>query len=46
VDAVAASLGSKARTVAFGDLALTGCDWHPSLADHEKMAALIAPLLR
>lgn len=46
VDAVARSLGPRVRTVAFGGLALDGCDFHPSLADHEKLAALIEPLLR
>jgi lysophospholipase L1-like esterase len=47
VEAVAKALPEgRVRTVAFGGLALGGCDWHPSLADDEKVAELIEPLLR
>jgi hypothetical protein len=47
VDAVARRLASRrVRTVAFGGLALDGCDYHPSLKDDETLAALIEPLLR
>jgi lysophospholipase L1-like esterase len=46
VDAVARGLGPRVRTVAFGGLELSGCDWHPSRKDHERLAALIEPLLR
>ena len=47
VEAVAKALASpRVRTVRFGELALDGCDFHPSLADHETLAALIEPLLR
>jgi lysophospholipase L1-like esterase len=47
VEAVAKGLASpRVRTVRFDGLALDGCDWHPSLKDHEKLAALLAPLLR
>jgi lysophospholipase L1-like esterase len=46
VDQVAKALGPKARTVEFGALDLDACDWHPSLKDHEKLAALLEPVLR
>lgn len=47
VDAVAAALASpRVRTIGFGGLALDGCDYHPSVKDDEKMAALLEPLLR
>ena len=43
VEQVAAALAPEARakvtTLRFGELDLQGCDWHPSLADHEKLAA-------
>lgn len=46
VEAVAAELNrGAARPVAtlhYGGLALTGCDWHPSLADHRAIADLVA----
>jgi lysophospholipase L1-like esterase len=46
VEAVAKALASpRVRTLRFGGLALDGCDWHPSLKDHEKVAALLEPLL-
>jgi lysophospholipase L1-like esterase len=46
VEQVAAALNAVARakpvaTVRFGGLELTGCDYHPSLADHEALADLI-----
>ncbi len=31
--------------MAFNGLQLTGCDWHPSLADHDLMAALLRQFL-
>lgn len=34
--------GLKVAAVRFGELDLQGCDWHPSLADHRKMAELLA----
>jgi len=47
VEAVAQALASpRVRTLRFGELALDGCDFHPSLADHEKLAKLVEPLLR
>ncbi|MBV9932118.1 MAG: lipase [Alphaproteobacteria bacterium] len=47
VEAVAKALASpRVRTLRFDGLALDGCDWHPSLADHEKLAALVEPFLR
>jgi lysophospholipase L1-like esterase len=47
VEAVARTLATpKVRTVRFDGLALDGCDWHPSLKDHEKLAALVEPMLR
>jgi lysophospholipase L1-like esterase len=46
VRAVAASVNRDAPGVAtvilFGGLELTGCDWHPSLADDRKLADLLA----
>jgi len=44
VEQVAASLSATpaiVTTVRFGELDLTGCDWHPSLADNRKLADLI-----
>jgi lysophospholipase L1-like esterase len=40
---VAARLDAPARvtTVRFGDLDLGGCDFHPSLADHQALAGLV-----
>jgi lysophospholipase L1-like esterase len=47
VDAVAKELASpRVRTLAFGGLKLGGCNWHPSLEDHEALAALLEPLLK
>ena len=47
IEAVAKALNSpRVRTVRFEGLALDGCDFHPSLKDHEKLAALIEPLLK
>jgi lysophospholipase L1-like esterase len=47
VEAVAKALASpRVRTLRFDGLALDGCDFHPSLADHETLAALVEPLLR
>lgn len=40
VEAVAAATGAKAVRVPA--LELTGCDWHPSLTDHRRMAELLA----
>ena len=46
VDLVAAELNRNAArpvvTLHYGDLQLTGCDWHPSLADHRAIADLLA----
>ena len=45
VEQVAAELnsggGRPVTVVRFGDLALTGCDWHPDLADHRALADLL-----
>lgn len=42
VEQVAAALPptarARVRTLSFGSLDLQGCDWHPSLADHRKLA--------
>lgn len=42
VEQVAAALPpaerNKVKTLHFGGLDVLGCDWHPSLADHEKLA--------
>ena len=47
VEAVAKTLASpRVRTVRFEGLALDGCNFHPSLKDHERLATLIEPLLR
>ena len=35
------SPGLPIHAVRFGDLDLMGCDWHPSLADHRKLADLL-----
>ncbi|HEY1607442.1 MAG TPA: SGNH/GDSL hydrolase family protein [Allosphingosinicella sp.] len=32
---------ARVATLRFGELQLTGCDWHPSLADDRKVAGLI-----
>ncbi len=49
VRAVAAGLdrrsAPKVTAVRFGDLEVTGCNYHPSLADHEKLAALLQGVL-
>jgi len=47
VSEVATSLNDPARvaTVRFGGLALTGCNYHPSLADHQAMADLLQTTL-
>jgi lysophospholipase L1-like esterase len=46
VDLVAAELNHSATrpvvTLHYGGLQLTGCDWHPSLADHRALADLLA----
>jgi lysophospholipase L1-like esterase len=46
VEQVAAALNRDAArpvaTLHYGDLQLTGCDWHPSLADHLAIAELVA----
>jgi len=43
---VAAELNRNAArpvlTLQYGDLQLTGCDYHPSLADHRALADLLA----
>ncbi|MGR4863062.1 SGNH/GDSL hydrolase family protein [Caulobacter sp. LARHSG274] len=43
VSEVATTLNDPARiaTVRFGGLAVTGCNYHPSLADHQAMADLL-----
>jgi lysophospholipase L1-like esterase len=45
VEQVAAELNRTAArpviTLHYGDLELTGCDWHPSLADHRALADLL-----
>jgi lysophospholipase L1-like esterase len=42
---VAAALNAggarRATALRFGDLELTGCDYHPSLEDHRRLAALL-----
>ncbi len=47
VSEVATTLNDPARiaTARFGGLAVTGCDYHPSLADHEAMAKLVQATL-
>jgi lysophospholipase L1-like esterase len=46
VELVAAELNRNAArpvvTLHYGDLQLTGCNWHPSLADHRAIADLVA----
>jgi lysophospholipase L1-like esterase len=46
VELVAAELNRNAArpvvTLHYGDLQLTGCDYHPSLADHRSVADLVA----
>ncbi len=32
---------TRVAFIAFNALELTACDWHPSLTDHEKMAAIV-----
>ena len=44
VAAVAAATGAMAVRVPA--LAMTGCNWHPSLADHRVMADLLAAALK
>ena len=47
VEAVAKGLRSpKVRTVRFDGLELGGCQFHPSLKDHARLAELLAPLLK
>jgi lysophospholipase L1-like esterase len=36
--ALPAPLRARTSILRFGDLARTGCNWHPSLADHRKLA--------
>jgi lysophospholipase L1-like esterase len=49
VEQVAESLNRAAKrpvvTVRFGELELTGCDYHPSLADHRALADLLEKTL-
>jgi len=47
VSEVATTLNAPARvaTVRFGGLAVTGCDYHPSLADHQGLADLLQTAL-
>jgi lysophospholipase L1-like esterase len=49
VEQVAKSLNAGAKrpvvTVRFGELELTGCDYHPSLADHRSLADLLEKTL-
>jgi hypothetical protein len=35
-------LKQRVSTLQFGGLDLGACDWHPSLADHEKLAKEVA----
>ena len=35
-------LRARATTLRFGDLELTGCNWHPSLEDNRRLAAQLA----
>jgi lysophospholipase L1-like esterase len=35
-----------ATTLKFGNLELTACNWHPSLADDRKLANMLAPLVQ
>jgi len=37
------SPGVHVKAVRFGELDLQGCDWHPSLADHRRLAQLLEP---
>jgi lysophospholipase L1-like esterase len=46
---VAAAVNRDGRrpvtTLRFGELELTGCDWHPSLEDHRRLAAALEAML-
>jgi lysophospholipase L1-like esterase len=44
--AVNAALPGLVTTLEFGNLELTACNWHPSLADDRKLANTLAPLVR
>jgi lysophospholipase L1-like esterase len=35
----------RVTTLRFGDLERTGCDWHPSLADHRALADLLEEVI-
>ena len=35
----------RAQVVRFGGLELTGCDWHPSLEDHRRLAASLETVI-
>ena len=39
---VADTLGGGVTAIRFDGLDLGGCDWHPSLADHRRLAELVA----
>lgn len=48
VRAVAAALdssGLRVRVVPYAGLELTGCDWHPSLRDHQRLAEALSEAL-
>lgn len=46
---VAAAVGRRGRgsvlALRFGELELSGCDWHPSLDDHRRLAATLEAVL-
>jgi lysophospholipase L1-like esterase len=37
---------ARATVLPFGGLELTGCDWHPSLEDHRRLAAEVEQAIR
>jgi lysophospholipase L1-like esterase len=39
------TLPGRVATLSFGGMELTGCDWHPSLADHRRLADRIVAAL-
>jgi lysophospholipase L1-like esterase len=53
MQAVVAAKGGDASRIAYLDLGTqdgcgkgTGCDWHPNLAEHQRMASLLAPFIK
>ena len=46
VEQVASTLAERTTVLRFGQLERSGCDWHPSLADHRRFAAQLEALIR